>query len=242
MIRRPPRSTLFPYTTLFRSEHHARGDERAAQPEGDAVAPLGDEDRPHPPRSPRSGGEQLATDVAEGLELERVASGVADEERRLLSGGVGKTGAGLDDPVDRVPAQSPRQLAPVAGLEHHPTVRHRHPQTLNGVEMRVDAPPRSELPVEVADELMPEHVEVDPVGGAAALGATEHPGIEAPRLLEIADLHGDVKGGEDGAAHLREDSRGIPAPPMRPCTGGRRVPAPGAARVSAPLTSRRRRR
>src|SRR5260370_42201232 len=25
MIRRPPRSTLFPYTTLFRSEHHRRG-------------------------------------------------------------------------------------------------------------------------------------------------------------------------------------------------------------------------
>src|SRR3989442_6952695 len=24
MIRRPPRSTLFPYTTLFRSPHHAR--------------------------------------------------------------------------------------------------------------------------------------------------------------------------------------------------------------------------
>src|SRR6202043_4194683 len=24
MIRRPPRSTLFPYTTLFRSEHHPR--------------------------------------------------------------------------------------------------------------------------------------------------------------------------------------------------------------------------
>src|SRR6266581_3158587 len=25
MIRRPPRSTLFPYTTLFRSRHHHRG-------------------------------------------------------------------------------------------------------------------------------------------------------------------------------------------------------------------------
>src|SRR5256885_12112710 len=25
MIRRPPRSTLFPYTTLFRSEHRAKG-------------------------------------------------------------------------------------------------------------------------------------------------------------------------------------------------------------------------
>src|SRR3712207_8662883 len=26
MIRRPPRSTLFPYTTLFRSEHDERGE------------------------------------------------------------------------------------------------------------------------------------------------------------------------------------------------------------------------
>src|SRR2546422_3187999 len=26
MIRRPPRSTLFPYTTLFRSQHDERGD------------------------------------------------------------------------------------------------------------------------------------------------------------------------------------------------------------------------
>src|SRR3712207_7337515 len=25
MIRRPPRSTLFPYTTLFRSRHHGHG-------------------------------------------------------------------------------------------------------------------------------------------------------------------------------------------------------------------------
>src|SRR2546429_6819520 len=39
MIRRPPRSTLFPYTTLFRSrpaaherEEHLLGEDRAAQP------------------------------------------------------------------------------------------------------------------------------------------------------------------------------------------------------------------
>src|SRR5256885_8826246 len=30
MIRRPPRSTLFPYTTLFRSQRHDRGTRRAA--------------------------------------------------------------------------------------------------------------------------------------------------------------------------------------------------------------------
>src|SRR3712207_7163556 len=34
MIRRPPRSTLFPYTTLFRSEHLGDGRQDAAQLEG----------------------------------------------------------------------------------------------------------------------------------------------------------------------------------------------------------------
>src|SRR2546427_7383084 len=29
MIRRPPRSTLFPYTTLFRSQHHALAQQAA---------------------------------------------------------------------------------------------------------------------------------------------------------------------------------------------------------------------
>src|SRR3712207_9187634 len=33
MIRRPPRSTLFPYTTLFRSDRHLRGNaDGGAQP------------------------------------------------------------------------------------------------------------------------------------------------------------------------------------------------------------------
>src|SRR2546421_3221040 len=41
MIRRPPRSTLFPYTTLFRSQH-ARG---APPPDGRQ----GRAARPHPP-------------------------------------------------------------------------------------------------------------------------------------------------------------------------------------------------
>src|SRR2546427_4178454 len=37
MIRRPPRSTLFPYTTLFRSRvDHQIGLEQAAQPPGQA--------------------------------------------------------------------------------------------------------------------------------------------------------------------------------------------------------------
>src|SRR5256885_15458704 len=42
MIRRPPRSTLFPYTTLFRSELHALGVAFVGLAEGiDATTPAG---------------------------------------------------------------------------------------------------------------------------------------------------------------------------------------------------------
>src|SRR5256885_9076343 len=48
MIRRPPRSTLFPYTTLFRSRHHGRPD--------DALAGLqADRRRRHRPEHRRHG-------------------------------------------------------------------------------------------------------------------------------------------------------------------------------------------
>src|SRR5688572_32385593 len=39
MIRRPPRSTLFPYTTLFRSEVHLYAEARDAGDGGDLAGP-----------------------------------------------------------------------------------------------------------------------------------------------------------------------------------------------------------
>src|SRR2546427_4949273 len=64
MIRRPPRSTLFPYTTLFRSRALARACRplrscapRAADPAGvigHPVPPHGVEDPREPPREGRS--------------------------------------------------------------------------------------------------------------------------------------------------------------------------------------------
>src|SRR2546426_8094288 len=38
MIRRPPRSTLFPYTTLFRSDDTASATEPAFSPDGSRIA------------------------------------------------------------------------------------------------------------------------------------------------------------------------------------------------------------
>src|SRR5688572_31492998 len=61
MIRRPPRSTLFPYTTLFRSRRHTQGDRdgqgacrRTGHPERDgschSAYPIGDGGEPSLPR------------------------------------------------------------------------------------------------------------------------------------------------------------------------------------------------
>src|SRR2546422_8555431 len=64
MIRRPPRSTLFPYTTLFRSRH--RLPEGLAHPQDRAVR-----QRPDPRRSRPAAGVDRAEDVARRRALPR---------------------------------------------------------------------------------------------------------------------------------------------------------------------------
>src|SRR2546422_1186403 len=67
MIRRPPRSTLFPYTTLFRSLSAALGEE----PEGDRSGDFGR-------LGARPGAEVLVTQAV-GVALQREDLGVVDE-------------------------------------------------------------------------------------------------------------------------------------------------------------------
>src|SRR5205085_12352194 len=58
-LRRPPRSTLFPYTTLFRSARHRYGADRPADPiqrREDGVPVRGHEDSDQQPRAFRSRG------------------------------------------------------------------------------------------------------------------------------------------------------------------------------------------
>src|SRR3712207_9577878 len=77
MIRRPPRSTLFPYTTLFRSRGRPRGQDRAAR---------GAERADHPRRRPGARGEP----AAEREQLPRHGQRAARDagERRLVGGGL----------------------------------------------------------------------------------------------------------------------------------------------------------
>src|SRR2546430_3800976 len=54
MIRRPPRSTLFPYTTLFRSSSSAFSSERSSPPVSKLGCPSASSANLRPRRSPRS--------------------------------------------------------------------------------------------------------------------------------------------------------------------------------------------
>src|SRR5258707_12813131 len=102
MIRRPPRSTLFPYTTLFRSDRHAdaclaREPQAAACLYGHAVA-LGLEARAHPTRA----GAILST-MLDTLGRPQAAAPNYDEARpaRLRALVLGRAPGGPLGPRDR---------------------------------------------------------------------------------------------------------------------------------------------
>src|SRR5688572_31606520 len=75
MIRRPPRSTLFPYTTLFRSQ---RGTQRRGVKPPDRMEPFGER---------RSGDRRLEADVrrARGSEHREIRSRRGDRKSTRLN-------------------------------------------------------------------------------------------------------------------------------------------------------------
>src|SRR3712207_1054121 len=87
MIRRPPRSTLFPYTTLFRSRAAGRRGRGLLRPH---VTRLGVEARlviPQddvcPPRADGDGDGDVAADVADVLDVRRLREGRDPGEHRV---------------------------------------------------------------------------------------------------------------------------------------------------------------
>src|SRR3712207_7683797 len=72
MIRRPPRSTLFPYTTLFRSQTHVRRAPEAGGPPWGAAA--GPPDRDGQQRDPDDGDHGAGHDRREEVRSEEHTS------------------------------------------------------------------------------------------------------------------------------------------------------------------------
>src|SRR2546430_15764232 len=73
MIRRPPRSTLFPYTTLFRSRLRRLGDDRVV---AEVVGRVGLDRKQRVPHSHQQGGATRAEAGEAALHPETVFGGV----------------------------------------------------------------------------------------------------------------------------------------------------------------------
>src|SRR3712207_3977691 len=119
MIRRPPRSTLFPYTTLFRSEVGAAGGDRL-EVLADAVQDLRD-------------GVRVVDDLAEARAAVEPFGELAGQLLHAADGGeLGHVGAQqvevLDEDFALVVERRLERLAPferVLNLPEDPGVRHR---------------------------------------------------------------------------------------------------------------------
>src|SRR2546429_6563927 len=101
MIRRPPRSTLFPYTTLFRSR--VRGRHLPGEPVAAARSPARrDAARPVPPAAPPQSGALL------GIPRLRGPGGGELLPRALPARGTGRRGRDAADQGDASPGTLPR--------------------------------------------------------------------------------------------------------------------------------------
>jgi outer membrane protein len=140
----------------------------------------------------RSARKQLP-EIRESLELECVAGRIQDEERGLLPRESLEAHARLYDPLDLAAAQARGQFLPLQERQHYPAVRYRHAVPVNRIEQRRYTPVCTEARVQVADELVSVHVEIDPVGGAASLGTPERHAVETARFRNVPDLDGYVK-------------------------------------------------
>src|SRR3989454_4009188 len=101
MIRRPPRSTLFPYTTLFRSGRNREGGARSALRDQDA--------RPRGRQARVRAGERNQNSAGRGQAVER------DRARRGAAAAAGDRRRAEYDGGDRRAALAQRQAAGVQG-------------------------------------------------------------------------------------------------------------------------------
>src|SRR5437016_12189558 len=164
MIRRPPRSTLFPYTTLFRSAQrfhlelgdHALGEVVQAARDGLVVEPgRPDRDARHAQVLEAAHAVQVGTAPARAeLDLLRLAADAAAllaqhaEERAELLGLADSREEAVA--VARRPARRP---LPVAADDD------RHARLLHRLRVRLERPPAEELPRERLRRLLPERAD-----------------------------------------------------------------------------------
>ena len=134
----------------------------------------------------------MTRDILERLELQRIAGWVEEEHGGLLAGLAAEANVRLDDELDTLREDALGEYFPVGHLENDSAVGDRYPVAVDGIVVRPECASWSKRWIEMADELMPVKVEVDPRGVAASLGTSQQLSIEATAFGDVADLNGNV--------------------------------------------------
>ena len=139
--------------------------------------------------------------VGEGFELQGVAGWIEEEHGRLLADLATKADMGFDDEVDAGGAETVGEVLPVLHGKDNTKVRDGDVVSIDGIVVGVAAAVGG---LEVRDDLVAEEIEVDPLGGAAALGTVQYGAVEGAGGFEVVDGKGDVKRGEGWHESLLE--------------------------------------
>ena len=155
--------------------------------------------------------------VFERLEFKRVSGGVEEEHGGLFPGASGEADIGLDDEWDGGGPKFIRQAVPILPWKNHPEVRDGDLVAVDRI-MGLGCIRLARLG-EVGNQLVAEKIEINPMGVAPSLGATEEAAVKCPGGLDRVDGKGQMKGGKrvhEGESMTRRglSSSGLPSPTL----------------------------
>ena len=137
---------------------------------------------------------QFRFDVPKAFELEGVSRRIGEEESALLAAETFETDVGLDDEFSDHPLEPRGECLPVVEPHNDPAMGNGHSVIIDWVEEGGHFPFRPEFGIEMGYKLVSEHIEIDPVVGAAAFRETKLFSVEFSSFVNVAHGDGDVEG------------------------------------------------
>src|SRR2546426_6624248 len=201
MIRRPPRSTLFPYTTLFRSQDNRNGERGVEAPRGEGQARAVADAQRDARAARRLTAEPTRPAEKEPTGVDAHHFAPSAHERHQVADDDARAAADLEHAITRPDRDEPQEAPPQPDLRRRPAARLEAGRHLLEVRLGIGVAPRI---------------------GVSARHARTAPAAAAPdrRSLTRSGLAAGVEAGAPLAAEK-------PPPARTPAAGGTRPHAVG---------------
>src|SRR2546426_1149720 len=194
MIRRPPRSTLFPYTTLFRSQDNRNGERGVEAPRGERQArAVADAQRE------AGAARRLAAEPARPVEKEPTGVDAhhfapSAHECHQVADDDARAAADLEHAITRPDRDEPQEAPPQPGVRRRPAARLEAGRHLLEVRLGIGVAPRIGVSVRHAGTApaaaAPERRSLTRSGSAAGVEAGALLAAEIPHLAGIRAADG----------------------------------------------------